>query len=425
MCASNWAGSSSRIRYDRLAGAPPSSLRWWTYRTGVRGRSAIGGTIVVRADADERPAHQRLRHGRRGRADGLDAPHGTAPARPRLPDARRPAALRRRGRALDQAQRPLARGRPRGGRGARPALAPVRLLPVELRRRARPVVPCRRRRPALQPARELLLVHRAAAPRAPPADVLDPPGPVGDDGPCRLLPRLRALADRLRRVPVPPRVPVAPARHDRDALAAEAARLRAVTPRARRAVALARTADAGAPPARPLPGAPDPARGRHGALPAGAARGGARPARAAAERAGCLLLRLGPGGAAQGPAPAPARPRAPRPAPVPVARRGRVSAGRVREPVARTDLGRPHARGRVPRGRRLRRPDPRGRADEDRAGGDRERRAVRRVRPRRRHRRRAPHGDRLPGAVRRRRGPRPRARPPPARRRPARPPRPA
>src|SRR5919205_3137579 len=130
MCASNCSESSSRIRYERLAGAPPSSLRWWTYRTGVRGRSAIGGTIVVRADADERPAHQRLRPGRRGRADGLDDPHGTAPAGTRLADAPRPAALRGRGRAVDQAERPVARGRPRRRRGARPALAPVRVLPV-------------------------------------------------------------------------------------------------------------------------------------------------------------------------------------------------------------------------------------------------------------------------------------------------------
>src|SRR5919205_766542 len=253
MCASNCAGSSSRIRYERLAGAPPSSLRWWTYRTGVRGRSAMGRTIVVRADADERPAHQRLRPGRRGRADGLDAPHGTAPAWPRLTNARRPAALRRRGRALDQAERPVARGRPRGRGGARPALAPVRVLPVELRRRARPVVPRRRHRPALQPARELLLVHRAAAPDTPAADLLDPPGPVGDDGPCRLLPRLRALADRLRRVPVPPRVPGASARQDGHALAAQAARLRALASRARRAVALARAADAGESAPAPLP----------------------------------------------------------------------------------------------------------------------------------------------------------------------------
>src|SRR5438552_4947055 len=35
MCGSNSCRSSSRIRYERLAGAPPSSLRWWTYSTGV------------------------------------------------------------------------------------------------------------------------------------------------------------------------------------------------------------------------------------------------------------------------------------------------------------------------------------------------------------------------------------------------------
>src|ERR671911_172014 len=37
MCGSNCDSSSSRIRYESDAGAPPSSLRWWTKRTGVRG----------------------------------------------------------------------------------------------------------------------------------------------------------------------------------------------------------------------------------------------------------------------------------------------------------------------------------------------------------------------------------------------------
>src|SRR3954449_7804112 len=36
MCGSNCWSSSSRIRYERDAGAPPSSERWWTSRIGVR-----------------------------------------------------------------------------------------------------------------------------------------------------------------------------------------------------------------------------------------------------------------------------------------------------------------------------------------------------------------------------------------------------
>src|ERR1041385_5870219 len=35
MCGSNSLRSSSRMRYERLAGGPPSSLRWWAYSTGV------------------------------------------------------------------------------------------------------------------------------------------------------------------------------------------------------------------------------------------------------------------------------------------------------------------------------------------------------------------------------------------------------
>src|SRR5207237_1194192 len=42
MCASNCSSSSSRIRYERLAGAPPSSLRWCTSSTGVGGRTDTG-----------------------------------------------------------------------------------------------------------------------------------------------------------------------------------------------------------------------------------------------------------------------------------------------------------------------------------------------------------------------------------------------
>src|SRR5918997_2173923 len=42
MCGSNCESSSSRIRYERLAGAPPSSLRWWTNRPGVRGVAKPG-----------------------------------------------------------------------------------------------------------------------------------------------------------------------------------------------------------------------------------------------------------------------------------------------------------------------------------------------------------------------------------------------
>src|ERR1043166_4395528 len=41
MCGSNSLRSSSRMRYERLAGAPPSSLRWWTYNTGVGSLFAI------------------------------------------------------------------------------------------------------------------------------------------------------------------------------------------------------------------------------------------------------------------------------------------------------------------------------------------------------------------------------------------------
>src|SRR4051794_8259808 len=48
MCGSNSSLSSSRMRYERLAGAPPSSDRWCTKRTGVGGRS---GMLAAALDA--------------------------------------------------------------------------------------------------------------------------------------------------------------------------------------------------------------------------------------------------------------------------------------------------------------------------------------------------------------------------------------
>src|SRR5437763_9492238 len=46
MCGSNCASSSSRIRYESDAGAPPSSGRWCTRRMGVRGLSATASAYA-------------------------------------------------------------------------------------------------------------------------------------------------------------------------------------------------------------------------------------------------------------------------------------------------------------------------------------------------------------------------------------------
>ena len=85
-----------------------------------------------------------------------------------------------------------------------------------------------------------------------------------------------------------------------------------------------------------------------------------------------------------------------------VAGNGTVVA-RDRDAVPRRGARRGDPGGRLPRRRRVRRADARGRAHADRAGEHRVRDAVRLVRSRRRDRRRAPSGDRLPGEVRRRR----------------------
>src|SRR5207302_10175510 len=48
MYGSNSSLSSSRIRYERDAGAPPSSERWWTSRIGVRRRAATSPMLAPR-----------------------------------------------------------------------------------------------------------------------------------------------------------------------------------------------------------------------------------------------------------------------------------------------------------------------------------------------------------------------------------------
>src|ERR687883_365345 len=79
MCASNCSGSSSRMRYERLAGAPPSSLRWWTKRTGERRFSGMSREPKILASACEGQLVAEPAHGREQRVV-RDRP---------LPDARR------------------------------------------------------------------------------------------------------------------------------------------------------------------------------------------------------------------------------------------------------------------------------------------------------------------------------------------------
>src|SRR5436305_9635894 len=60
MCGSKRSLSSSRMRYDRDAGAPPSSERWWTKRMrrclgAVGARAATSRSIVTRASSKLAP----------------------------------------------------------------------------------------------------------------------------------------------------------------------------------------------------------------------------------------------------------------------------------------------------------------------------------------------------------------------------------
>ncbi len=184
-----------------------------------------------------------------------------------LADARRAAAHDRPGRPPAQAQHRLARRRPDRGDDRRLVRPPVRLLPVVLRRRVGPVVPRRRRRAALQHARLVLQPHRAAVSLAASPGRLAAERHVGVHRARRVLVRLRALAARLRLVPVPRRVPRALARHDRRALALEERGLQAIEADDRRAFALDRAARVGEPAALALPDRAHPERHRPRALP--------------------------------------------------------------------------------------------------------------------------------------------------------------
>ena len=148
------------------------------------------------------------------------------------------------------------------------------------------------RRAALQRARQLLQPQRAASALAPAPARLAALGHVGADRPRRVLVRMRALAARLRLVPVPRRVPAARARHDRGAVPVEGRRLPTLADHRRRAVALARADRAGEPAARAFPGAADPERARPRDFPAAASRGGASDARAHPERPVVLFSSL-------------------------------------------------------------------------------------------------------------------------------------
>ena len=160
-----------------------------------------------------------------------------------LADARRAAAHDRPGRPAAQAQHRLARRRPRS-RGRSPTRFDLQYVfyPVVLRRRVGPVVSRRRRRAALQHARLVLQPHRAAVSVAAASGRLAAERHVGVHRTRRVLVRLRALAARLRLVPVPRRVSRALARHDRRALALEERGLQALEADDRRAVALDRAA---------------------------------------------------------------------------------------------------------------------------------------------------------------------------------------
>ena len=91
---------------------------------------------------------------------------------------------------------------------------------------ARPLVSRSRCRAAAQPARELLQFHGASCAFAPAAGRVAAARPVGDDRARRVLARLRALAHRLRSLPVSRGIPPPSAGHDSAALAAEAPRVR-------------------------------------------------------------------------------------------------------------------------------------------------------------------------------------------------------
>jgi hypothetical protein len=155
------------------------------------------------------------------------------------------------------------------------------------------VVQDRRRRAALQHARLVLLAHGAAAAVAAAAGVLAPLGHVGAHRARRVLVRLRALAARLRFLPVPARVPGAVPRHDRRALALEERGLPPVEADDRRAVAVDRAAGPREPVALALSDPLDPERRRPRAVPAARPARGACSARAPAGRAGGAVQRAG------------------------------------------------------------------------------------------------------------------------------------
>src|SRR5205085_5965277 len=139
---------------------------------------------------------------------------------------------------------------------------------------------------------------------AAPADGLAAPGPVGLHGPRRLLARLRALADGLRLMPLPRRVPPPAPGHDHLPLAAQAPGLRALAADVDRAVALDARPCPEEPAALPLRGAPHPARRRHGRLPADVEGAGAAAARAPGGPAARALLGIRSQRAPQGAPPA-------------------------------------------------------------------------------------------------------------------------
>ncbi len=265
------------------------------------------------------------------------------------------------------------------------------------------MVPLGVRRPAAQPARLVLRLHRLACDFPFATGRVAAARPVGADRARRVLARLRALASRLRHVPVPRRVPAPAQRQNRAPLPPQGPRLPELSPEPRRAVALDGRHRRGEPAAQPLPGALHPDGHRHRRLQAGRPERSARAARSAARPQDHLLRRGQHQRASQGPAPAR---RGAAPARGAAAARGRGQRHGLawdRDALPRRGARRGDPGGRLPRRRRVRRADARGRAHADRAGEHRVRDAVRLVRSRRRDRRRASSGDRLPGEVRRRR----------------------